>query len=183
MARYYIALTVALLGATACAAAFLSFVHLSGTHFLADVSPTNQRSLTSLSSAGSPEYKTQPEYEDTFHSIISSLTRLHDRHPVGQLQQTPTLVAVTTSNVWGKTQLMLSSLWTTRDTYDLMVVDEGSTDGTLAYLAKYNVTVLPVPEAKGVVSCFRATTALPCQSTTGLARDKCMSRVVSKELP
>lgn len=67
-------------------------------------------------------------------------------------QQAPTLLALTTSNVWNKTQLMLSSLWTARDAFDLLVVDERSTDGTLAELAKYNVTVMRVPATKGVVN-------------------------------
>ena len=70
----------------------------------------------------------------------------------GSSEQASTLLTVTTSNIWGKTQLLISSLWTVRDRFDLLVVDEGSTDGTLAYLAKYNITVLEVPDVKGLVS-------------------------------
>lgn len=60
------------------------------------------------------------------------------------------MLAVPTANVWEKTQLMLHSLVALNDPFQLLVIDEQSTDGTLAALHNANITVRQSPAANGV---------------------------------
>jgi hypothetical protein len=60
------------------------------------------------------------------------------------------LMVVTTSNVWNKTQLMLSSIFSVRDKFDILVIDEQSNDETRAMLNKYKVSMVSVKKVKGV---------------------------------
>ena len=56
------------------------------------------------------------------------------------------LIAVTTSNVWSKTKLMLKSLSASHDSHELLVIDESSTDKTPERLAEHNVNMMQVPK-------------------------------------
>lgn len=60
------------------------------------------------------------------------------------------MLAVPTANVWEKTQLMLHSLAAITDPFELVVVDELSSDGTVEALKAANVTVLQTRNAYGV---------------------------------
>lgn len=56
------------------------------------------------------------------------------------------LMAVTTSNVWSKTKLMLTSLSEAHDSHELLVIDESSTDETPEHLAEYHISTMQVPK-------------------------------------
>ncbi len=63
-----------------------------------------------------------------------------------------TLVAFTAANVGHRTSAFLASLSTTRDHFDVIAVDEHSSDNTPQDLATYNVSTLYVNEFIGVTA-------------------------------
>lgn len=66
------------------------------------------------------------------------------------LQPHDMLMVVTTSNVWSRTQHLLTSLAALNEHVDLLVVDECSTDGTRAHLADLGIATLLVNTSLGV---------------------------------
>jgi hypothetical protein len=93
------------------------------------------------------------DYSQQVQHVKRSLDRVMHGNPGRNAFTSPqatSLLAITTSNVWNKTQLMLSSIFAVRDKFDILVIDEKSNDGTVEMLAKYGVSVLNVPEVKGV---------------------------------
>lgn len=68
----------------------------------------------------------------------------------GDVPSTTALLAVPTANVWAKTELLLHSLAAAHDNFELLVVDELSTDGTPQNLRKAGVRLIQPPEVKGV---------------------------------
>eukprot|EP01024_Parvocaulis_polyphysoides_P052139 TRINITY_DN5136_c2_g4_i2.p1 TRINITY_DN5136_c2_g4~~TRINITY_DN5136_c2_g4_i2.p1 ORF type:complete len:297 (-),score=26.79 TRINITY_DN5136_c2_g4_i2:832-1722(-) len=60
------------------------------------------------------------------------------------------LLVVTTANVIHRTQSLLFSLSTIDDEFDLLVVDELSTDGTSTYLIRHNINYISPKNPNGV---------------------------------
>lgn len=63
-----------------------------------------------------------------------------------------TLVAFTAANVGHRTAAFLASLSATRDSFELLAVDENSTDNTAQDLALYGVSTIRVDELVGVTA-------------------------------
>ncbi len=86
--------------------------------------------------------------------------RTHKRRELGlfigpdaassSLQPHEMLIMVTTSNVWLATEQLLVSLAALTEPFDLLVVDECSSDGTRQRLAELGIPVVHVNSSQGV---------------------------------
>lgn len=108
---------------------------------LASILSSNANFVSSLVD-GNTRYSIQ----DTLLRKARSRWSSNITHP----PQSDTLLTFTAANIGHRTSAFLASLSTTRDAYDLLAVDECSTDNTPGDLLLYNVHTLRINESVGV---------------------------------